>query len=90
MNDKPLHKLRFKGISVTIWPARNGGYQCSVQKQYKDKESDSWKSTSSYFPEELDELRKLLKEAGEWMHENSKETISGNPVEPADEDDTIW
>lgn len=79
MNQKPLNKFRDKGISITIWSAKNGGYQCNIEKSYKVKDSDEWKKTTSYFPEELERLEKLCSEARAWIH------AQANP-DPMEED----
>lgn len=68
-NNKPLNKFRTKGISITIWPSKNGGYQCNVIKEYKAKDSPDWKKTNTFFPEELDSLEKMCADARRWIHE---------------------
>lgn len=68
---KPLNKFRDKGISITVWPSRNGSYQCKIEKSYKPKDSEEWKKTDSYFPEELERLEKLCIEARKWIHEEA-------------------
>ena len=72
MSNKPLNKFRDKGTCLTVWPARNGGYQIQLEKSYKTKDSNEWKKTDKYFPDELERLEKLCAQAREWIHEQSK------------------
>ncbi len=74
MSNKPLNKFRDKGISLTVWPGRNGGYQVKVEKSYKPKDSPEWKKTDSYFPDELERLEKLCADARRWIHEQGQGT----------------
>lgn len=73
-NNKPLNKFRIKGISITVWPSKNGGYQCKVVKEYKAKDSTEWKKTDTFFPEELDNLEKICADARRWIHEQGTQT----------------
>ena len=98
MNNKPLNKFKgsaHKGIEVTIWPTRNGGYSFKLRKSYKPKDSAEWKETNSYFSDEIEELVALLNQAKEWVahmatdkpspHEESK----ANGYQPEPNDDNI-
>lgn len=76
MSNKPLIKFqgeKRKGISVTIWPGKNGGYAITLQKTYKDKTKDEWKTTNSYFPDELEELIIVCGKACDWMADQKKD-----------------
>jgi hypothetical protein len=82
MNNKPLNKFRDKGISLTLWNSRNGGYQIKLEKSYKAKDSDEWKKTDSYFPDELERLEKLCADARRWIHEQGQErSINGGQID---------
>lgn len=61
--NKPVQDFKNKGLSVAVWPGRNGGYTYSVQKRYKDKQSGEWKETKSLFKEEAEALIELLQQA---------------------------
>lgn len=74
MNNKPLNKFRDKGISLTVWEGRNGGYQIKLEKSYKAKGSEEWKKTDSYFPDELERLAKLCADARRWIHEQGTQS----------------
>lgn len=73
MNNKPLAKFtgpNKKSIQVSIWATSNGGFSAKVEKRYKAKDTNEWKETKSFFPEELDELISACSDAKKWMHEN--------------------
>lgn len=74
MNNKPLTKFRDKTISLTVWASRNGGYQVKLEKSYKPKDSQEWKKTDSYFPDELQRLEKLCADARRWIHEQGTQS----------------
>ncbi len=80
--NKPLQKFRDKGISLSLWKSRNGGYQVKVEKSYKPKDSPEWKKTDSYFPDELERLEKLCADARRWIHEQG--TQSPHEIAKAD------
>lgn len=61
--NKPVQDFKHKGLSVAVWPARNGGYSYSISKRYKDKQSGEWRETKSLFKEEAEALIDLLKQA---------------------------
>lgn len=61
--NKPVQDFKHKGLSVAVWPTRNGGYSYSISKRYKDKQSGEWKETKSLFKEEAEALIDLLKQA---------------------------
>ena len=62
----------FKAIPVraAIWKReveQNGRtvirYSIKVEKQYRDKQTGEWKSTTNFFPEDLPKLRLVASEA---------------------------
>ena len=63
---KPAHKLWKNGVDVAIWENRTG-YSLTVQKRYKDKQTNEYKVSSSYYDKDVDTLIDLLKEARAWM-----------------------
>ena len=60
---KPVQDFKHKGLSVAVWPTKNGGYSYSISKRYKDKQSGEWRETKSFFKEEAEALIDLLKQA---------------------------
>lgn len=61
--NKPVQDFKHKGLSVAVWPTKNGGYSYSISKRYKDKQSGEWKETKSLFKDEAEALIDLLKQA---------------------------
>lgn len=61
--NKPVQDFKNKGVSVAVWPTKNGGYSYSIQKRYKDKQTGEWKETKSLFKEEAEALIELLQQA---------------------------
>lgn len=61
--NKPVQDFKHKGLSVAVWPTRNGGYSYSISKRYKDKQSGEWRETKSLFKDEAEALIDLLKQA---------------------------
>jgi len=60
---KPVQDFKHKGLSVAVWPTKNGGYSYSISKRYKDKQSGEWRETKSLFKEEAEALIDLLQQA---------------------------
>ncbi len=60
----PIKKLSARGISLAVWENETSEgrktHSVTFEKRYKDKESDEWKSSSSYFLEDLPRLIALL------------------------------
>ena len=54
--NKPVQDFKHKGLSVAVWPTRNGGYSYSISKRYKDKQSGEWRETKSLFKDEAEAL----------------------------------
>ena len=61
--NKPVQDFKHKGLSVAVWPTKNGGYSYSISKRYKDKQSGEWRETKSLFKDEAEALIDLLKQA---------------------------
>lgn len=84
--NKPVQDFKHRGLSVAIWPTKNGGYSYSISKRYKDKQSGEWKETKSLFKEEAEDLIDLLKQALAYgntreEHENEAHVYTA-PVQP--------
>ena len=83
--NKPVQDFKHKGLSVAVWPTRNGGYSYSIQKRYKDKQTGEWKETKSLFKEEAEALIDLLKQAlayGGTREEHEHEGIPSGQGKP--------
>lgn len=80
---KPEMKFKNKGVTVTLWTDRNGrpGMQSvTLDKQYKDKKTNEWKSSGTWYFTDLCYLRNLLSEAIKYMEE--QKTQGMNEVNP--------
>ena len=83
--NKPVQDFKHKGLSVAVWPTKNGGYSYSIQKRYKDKVSGEWRETKSLFKEEAEALIDLLKQAlayGGTREEHEHEGIPSGQGKP--------
>jgi hypothetical protein len=65
---KPAHKIRHRGIAVTIW--KNSGdkaawYSVTASRSYKHNEE--WKESDSFGEDDLLLLAQLLTEAHGWI-----------------------
>lgn len=83
--NKPVQDFKHKGLSVAVWPTRNGGYSYSISKRYKDKQSGEWRETKSLFKDEAEALIDLLKQAiayGGTREEHEHEGIPSGQGKP--------
>jgi hypothetical protein len=77
--NKPVQDFKHKGLSVAVWPTKNGGYSYSIQKRYKDKQSGEWRETKSFFKEEIEALIDLLKQAVSYGGNRTEHEEEGIP-----------
>jgi hypothetical protein len=83
--NKPIQDFKNKGVSVAVWPTKNGGYSYSISKRYKDKQSGEWRESKSLFKEEAEALIDLLKQAlahGGTREEHEHEGIPSGQGKP--------
>ena len=65
---KPAHKIRHRGLAVTIWKnAGDNGPWFSVTPSRVYKQGDEWREANSYDTEEVLVLAQLLEEAHQWI-----------------------
>jgi len=55
----PIRKVRKKCVELAVWN-NNGEISYSIRKQYHDKKTDTWKNTTTFFIEELQNLNEML------------------------------
>lgn len=74
MNKKPIYNARSKGIDIAIWEG-NTGPQYTIRKNYKCKQTDTWKESKIFFSSDLEIMKELITEALNWGKnvENIKE-----------------
>ena len=73
--NKPVMDYKNKGVSVAVWPTKNGGYSYSIQKRYKDKQSGDWKESKYYYKEEVEGLIELLQEAVKYASNRAEHDV---------------
>ncbi len=67
-NAKPAHKLRNRGLTVTIWKnTSDKGPFYSVTPSRSYKHGEEWKESSSFGCDDLLPLAKLLDQAHSWI-----------------------
>lgn len=82
---RPLNAWKAKGIDIAAWPTRNGGVSFTISKRFKDKESNEWKETKSFFGGDLKLLGELISQAATWESEHfglNHEPMDNGPVKP--------
>lgn len=80
---KPIQSWKSKGIDIAAWTGKNGGFTFTIQKRYKDKQSGEWKTTGTYFPDDLTALAGLINEARVWAQDNGLEKTEPIDNRPA-------
>ena len=70
----PIKKINRRGIDVAVWPTKTGGVSATIQKRYKDKLTQEYKTTTVYFVEDLETLRDILSEAIMFMRHGEPTT----------------
>jgi len=71
MSDKPIHTIRIGGIKASIWENRaqsgNLFYTTTIVRCFKD-ETDQWRESNSYLPDDLPKLELAARKAFEHIH----------------------
>jgi len=68
------------GLQIAVW-SNDNGVSFTIQKRYKDKHSDEWKETKSFFMSDIVALSMLSKDAAAWASKYNKENRSKQPVD---------
>ena len=88
----PIHKIQKHGLAVAVWGDANNP-RLSIDKRYKDKQTNEWKSSNYLFENEVVTLNELLQEALGWIAQNKtgadvREVLGAKVVvKPANDDD---
>lgn len=80
---RPIHSWKNKGIDVAAWPTSNGGVSFTLRKTFKDKQTNEYKETKSFYPRDLEILVDLAKQATDWAHQEFGEPVSPVDTRPA-------
>lgn len=77
---KPEQKFRAGSVTATIWAKeleKDGKkfnvYNIEVVRNYKEKESDEWKKTSSFAKDDLQKAILVMQKAQEYLYLNEEE-----------------
>ena len=68
MANAPVHKIRIKSITITIWENTRGDFpslSINLSKSYKDKKGD-WQETGNFNVNDLPIILVLVGKAYEW------------------------
>jgi hypothetical protein len=72
---KPEKTFRIGSISATIWlnETEEGRrfYSTEIVRNYRDKETDEWKTSHSYLHDELPNVERLAQRAEAWIAHRS-------------------
>lgn len=68
---KPVQAWRNRGIDFAAWENRNGGYNYTFRKMYKDKTSGEYKETKYLYSEDLDAISDLLTQIKAWRDDKA-------------------
>lgn len=62
MTNQPVHKFRAGKISMTAWQGKIG-LTWTIRKDYFDKKTNEWKKSETLFPEDIDSIVEVCKQA---------------------------
>jgi hypothetical protein len=84
MNDngnpnRPVQVWKHKGIDVSLWNSRHGGYNIKIVKRWMDDQTQQWKDTNYYTLRDLPFLISILNEVLTAASPNP--TATPNPME---------
>ena len=92
MNKKPIYSARSKGLDIAIWEGSTGP-QYTIRKNYKCKQTETWKESKIFFSSDLEILKELITEALSWgkkienIEEPAHLTKAGETFTDLDDDD---
>ena len=82
MSNTPVKTYARKGLKVAIWENEhetdNGivtRHSVSINKRYHDAKNGEWKDSNSFFPDDLLQLRELLRKADDFIAFSESEPL---------------
>jgi hypothetical protein len=57
---KPLQTFKDGGTQIALWQSEKGYFTFTVGKSYFDKNTNTWKKSASFFPNEVDKVINVL------------------------------
>jgi hypothetical protein len=85
--DKPIHEVRMGTIKAAVWKndTQNGvRYNATFNRIYRD--GTEWKTTDSFWRDDLLVLAKVADQAHSWIHAQSQEDRDENGRRPSPRD----
>lgn len=64
--DKPVKKFRVGNVSASVWK-NDQSFSVTLQKSYKEKDSEQWKNTDTLFHGDILNAVKALERAEEFI-----------------------
>lgn len=65
-DDRPHAKFRVGNVSAAVWKG-DSGYSVTLQKSFKEKETDEWRNTDSLFHADIFNAMKVLERAEQFI-----------------------
>lgn len=94
---KPVREFRASGggtVTAAVWRnehERDGQlmvtYSIGLRKRYYDRDSETWKDSDYFFPEDLPKLRLVIDKAYEYAVLRERDPQGGTPRETATQPD---
>jgi len=67
-SNKPVARYRSWGIEVAVWEQDENKFSITVKKTYRNKDSNTYEQTNTFFPEELPRLAMVVQKAYEFCN----------------------
>ena len=65
-NAQPVKKFRVGSVTAAVWK-NDGNYSVTLQKSFKDRESEEWRNTDTLFHSDVVCAMKALERAENFM-----------------------
>lgn len=66
MSDQPVKKFRVGSVTAAVWK-NNDNYSVTLQKSYREKETEEWRNTDNLFGGDILNAMKALERAEEFI-----------------------
>jgi len=73
--NRPVQSFRDKGLDVSIWATKNGGYSFTFRKTYKNKQTGEYVETKYLYKEEAEKLIEMLQEAVKYASNRAEHDV---------------
>jgi hypothetical protein len=74
--NKPMQSFRDRGLDVSVWETKKGGFSFTLRKTYKNKETNQYVETKYFFKEEVEKLIELLQEAVKYASNRAEHDVN--------------